>query len=574
MNRFRKTLRSTQAAIDLASIMVGIIVIGIIGGVIGATVFAVIPWAQDNAAKAELDAVKQAQNVYAGFAATGNNASGLTSGPELAFINPFATLPTSTAAEADGKVVYGTYKQLVDRGLIDYSKRMAVTPNGPADCFTGIVLSESGKIFWTDSTLNDVKRYVSSSTSTCTDLTANLPEALKENAEAGGGVATPPVATTPPATTPPTVEPATPAVDPTVFQASAVSRSTTSSSYFAISNGKLYGWGQNNAGQVSSKLGNVTVDSPKLVSDLAFVDVQSSNTYTLALTSSGDVYQWGQVNSYNSSASVPTKVAGLSQIKQIAVGGSHALALNDRGTVYGWGSNQYGQNGTETNTVIPTQIVAGYGTATSIAAGPDFSILSNSAGAAYAWGNPANGQLGNATTSGNVTRPQLVYGVAAGVTKVFSAGSTSFALTTRGAVYAWGINSSSEFGNGNTTASLRAVEVPSLYQKGIVNIVGQGAVQFAFADDGTSYSWGVNTTGFLGDGTKISKTTPQIAKVNGRNIKSVSLGNFGTSFLTDDGNMFVSGIIGPNNGNLGLGTSYQPTNSTKVYTPIQLKFIP
>lgn len=63
----REAFVNDQAAIDLASIMVGIIVIGIIGGVIAATVFAVIPWAQDNAAKESLRAVKTAQDAHYGI---------------------------------------------------------------------------------------------------------------------------------------------------------------------------------------------------------------------------------------------------------------------------------------------------------------------------------------------------------------------------------------------------------------------------------------------------------------------------------------------------------------------------
>ena len=49
--------KNEDGAIDLASIMVGVIVVGLIGGVIAATVFAVIPWAQDNAAKQQLDSL-------------------------------------------------------------------------------------------------------------------------------------------------------------------------------------------------------------------------------------------------------------------------------------------------------------------------------------------------------------------------------------------------------------------------------------------------------------------------------------------------------------------------------------
>ena len=64
----REVFVNENGAIDLASIMVGIIVIGLIGGVIAATVFAVIPWSQDNAAKQQLDSIATAENTYRGFA--------------------------------------------------------------------------------------------------------------------------------------------------------------------------------------------------------------------------------------------------------------------------------------------------------------------------------------------------------------------------------------------------------------------------------------------------------------------------------------------------------------------------
>lgn len=56
-----------KGAIDVASIMVGIIVIALIGGVIASTVFVVIPWTQDNTAKQQLDAIVQAENAYFGL---------------------------------------------------------------------------------------------------------------------------------------------------------------------------------------------------------------------------------------------------------------------------------------------------------------------------------------------------------------------------------------------------------------------------------------------------------------------------------------------------------------------------
>ena len=67
--------RDEDGAIDLASIMVGIIVIGLIGGIIAATVFAVIPWSQDNAAKQQLDSVASAESAYVGLSTQGSAAS-------------------------------------------------------------------------------------------------------------------------------------------------------------------------------------------------------------------------------------------------------------------------------------------------------------------------------------------------------------------------------------------------------------------------------------------------------------------------------------------------------------------
>lgn len=69
----KEAFKNEEGAIDLASIMVGIIVIGLIGGVIAATVFAVIPWAQDNAAKQQLDSIASAQSAYIGLSADSGN---------------------------------------------------------------------------------------------------------------------------------------------------------------------------------------------------------------------------------------------------------------------------------------------------------------------------------------------------------------------------------------------------------------------------------------------------------------------------------------------------------------------
>lgn len=62
-----RLLTRTRAAIDLASIMVGVIIIGVIAGALAATVFAVIPWSQDEAAKSQLKEVVSAEAAHRGL---------------------------------------------------------------------------------------------------------------------------------------------------------------------------------------------------------------------------------------------------------------------------------------------------------------------------------------------------------------------------------------------------------------------------------------------------------------------------------------------------------------------------
>jgi streptogramin lyase len=122
-----RALTSTKGAIDLASIMVGVIVIGIIAGVIAATVFAVIPWAQDNAAKQSLDAVKTAESVAA---------------------------TKDTAGYVNGDT-------LTSNGYLPSSKSLTVNASPTGKCYTAASKSATGTIFYgssVDTTIQNSKQ--------------------------------------------------------------------------------------------------------------------------------------------------------------------------------------------------------------------------------------------------------------------------------------------------------------------------------------------------------------------------------------------------------------------------------
>lgn len=104
----RAALCNTSGAIDLASIMVGVLVIGIIGGIISATVFSVIPWSQDEAAKSSLDSVATAQSV------------------------------ARTGAITDQPRGYMSTDELTAEGLLPESDKFVTATNAARDCYVTV----------------------------------------------------------------------------------------------------------------------------------------------------------------------------------------------------------------------------------------------------------------------------------------------------------------------------------------------------------------------------------------------------------------------------------------------------
>lgn len=137
--------KNEEGAIDLASIMVGIIVIGLIGGVIASTVFVVIPWAQDNAAKQQLDSVVSAENAYFGMSAatpsplpTGSPANSFGKSAELAAANLLQTGSRYCVATPTDSKSYDAYSQSSSGAIFNVtdknSKPVIFTGTLPTDC--------------------------------------------------------------------------------------------------------------------------------------------------------------------------------------------------------------------------------------------------------------------------------------------------------------------------------------------------------------------------------------------------------------------------------------------------------
>jgi alpha-tubulin suppressor-like RCC1 family protein len=276
-----------------------------------------------------------------------------------------------------------------------------------------------------------------------------------------------------------------------------------------------YSWGSNDWGELgvdSSGEGTPTpVDQPALV-DVAtgtrFKSVAAGGAHTLGLTSDGQVEAWGanregQLGDGTTGESdVPVAVDAPDGVAfaAVAAGSSHSLALSTDGQVYAWGSGLLGQlgDGSNADSLTPAPIHAPAGlTFTAVAAGGDHSLALTSTGAVYAWGANFDGQLGNGTTtSSNVPIPSTA---PAGVTFTAIAAGTgySLALTSSGEVYAWGFNGSGQLGDGTNT-SRRIMTAVSLPAGVTITAIACGADHsLAISSTGDVYEWGSNVFGQL-----------------------------------------------------------------------------
>ena len=145
------------------------------------------------------------------------------------------------------------------------------------------------------------------------------------------------------------------------------------------------------------------------------------------------------------------------KVVQVTVGSNHMLALTSTGEVYGWGDNaggDLGQGGSDTTaTSTPVKIDFPAGTAiVSLDAGNGVSYAVTSTGEVYAWGGNSSGELGvGSKDAGAHTAPQLVPGLS-GIKEVstndVAPEAFTLALSESGEVYSWGNERAGQLGNG------------------------------------------------------------------------------------------------------------------------------
>jgi alpha-tubulin suppressor-like RCC1 family protein len=307
-----------------------------------------------------------------------------------------------------------------------------------------------------------------------------------------------------------------------------------------------------------------------------------ASTPSASSTATTTAYRWGVVGNKGAitqlELSTPTAVRGISgTIVQIATSNSDGYALTSTGHVWGWGVNSYGELGDGKTTPYDTSAVEvdfPAGVKITSLANPmpfDAAIAIDSTGRAWGWG--LNGDNDLCLTGLVVTRPEQIP-----LTDVtLATGARTHALfSSGGTVYACGGGDAGELGNGSTnpTATPTPVEgLPTGVQVTALTSSWEGSG--ARLADGTYYNWGYNAAGQLGDGTTTDSAVPVKVDLPER-VTQVFQGGSGakngqTIAILSDGSVWTWGSNSM--GQLGIGTRVPSTTPVKVHVPTGVSFV-
>ncbi len=200
----------------------------------------------------------------------------------------------------------------------------------------------------------------------------------------------------------------------------------------------------------------------------------------------------------------------------IRAGGSFGYARSAEGTIWVWGDNGRGQLGTGNTARVRTPVPGAYGIdgneVLDIACGNIAVLFLMKDGSVYTCGANNYGQQGQGDNQSFIKIPTHIPYLQ-NITKIACGFGQCLALDKDGHVWSWGRNSNGQIGNGTKKSQNQPV---MLSLSNIVDIQCGGKFCMAMDSEGNIYGWGDNEFGQLLDASRGSNIlSPTLLSISG-----------------------------------------------------------
>jgi alpha-tubulin suppressor-like RCC1 family protein len=341
--------------------------------------------------------------------------------------------------------------------------------------------------------------------------------------------------------------------------------------------------------------------------------IASGLYHTVAVSQDGTLWTWGASTYTNVNSSIPIKIGNDTDWVTVGSGYHHSFAIKSNGTLWAWGYNYYGQlgNGAFGNTAnisVPTQI----GTDTnwrSVTGGELHTLATKTDGTLWSTGKNGVGELGFNDFADRHVFTQVNTDTDWG--KIACGRSHSIALKTAGQLNVWGGNGSGQLGLYSTTnrktpgwimqtmsftdiagglSSTIAIKSDGTMWRAGYGCVIPGSVWnftefvntpanwnsvkignnfiMATKNDGSIWALGTNDYGQFGNPSFNSSTSFVRPNMDVDWSTNISVNNFGTLILKNNGQLYGTGQNV--DGELGLGDLVNKSVFTAMTCPFTL----
>ncbi len=361
----------------------------------------------------------------------------------------------------------------------------------------------------------------------------------------------------------------------------------------SVEQNTMYTWGQNNAGQLGiSSIANSS--TPTQVGTSYWTTISTGTSFTVAVKSDGTLWSWGKNTDFQLGTNDATVLNRSSPIQvaanlgknfsKVSAGDSHALAITTDGLLYGWGVNTNGRLGVLSLTGFGWEHVS-----LSQARNPyPFAFAVKKDGTRWVIGRDMSFQMGIGSPSNDISI--LTRSNDLDFKRVYAGTNVSFGIKRDNTIWAWGVNWYGQQGRNNTATAATPTQIGDykattfsvqddfmafvttdnkLFMAGVISgqlglpggnrsspvqvsgswlsvaVAPTSASTIAVRTDGTLWAWGGNSSGQLGLGDTIDRTSPTQITTS-KSFTNVYSGAYAFYAIANDNTLWASGIIPPN----------------------------